>query len=333
MKNDKFHYVYAGHNTDYNFLRRSTEYIIQNIEIAAAHGATNIVFSNAAETLSDITFKVQRIAEFFTDSTLTFTLLTGAIDGKERYEEMYVKNSWKHKIDIKYCNLFEQGAANQLYSLPRSEYYVKEKDKLFLSFNRVARPHRINLLEQFITHDLLKNSFFSFEGIHLDGGLLNFCENISQETISHIKKIIPLKLNITNQRSNPTDCRVEDVPYFDNSYLSIITETIFYKGIFSNHSYKFFSEKIYKPITFKHPFILLAWPGTLQELRNVGYKTFHPYIDETYDSVDDDRERFEMVIKELLRLSSMTTNEWLLWQQNIKDVVEFNYEKLLSKRL
>jgi hypothetical protein len=63
-------------------------------------------------------------------------------------------------------------------------------------------------------------------------------------------------------------------------------------------------------------------------LNERGYKTFHPFIDESYDSEPDFEKRFKMCVEEIKRLEKFTTEEWLEWQKNIKPIVEHNYKYL-----
>jgi hypothetical protein len=81
----------------------------------------------------------------------------------------------------------------------------------------------------------------------------------------------------------------------------------------------------------KHPFILMAYPGTLKRLRERGYKTFSPFIDESYDNIIDGEQRLEVIFKEISRLCAFTDEQWLEWQTNIKPIVEYNYENFNSK--
>lgn len=332
--NKTYHYIYAGHSTDFPFMERSFLSIVKEIENAIALGKTTIILSNSSERLSINIRKMQRIANHFTDNAVKFVVLTGSIDGKEVYDLMFRQFGWKKKMEIKYVPMFELSSSKQLNRLPITEYNVKTKQKLFLSFNRQAKLHRWNLLYSILMHDLIDKSFFSFEGVNIHEVFndLNYDENDYHPIIvDNIIEKLPIRLNIHDLRKNPTDIIIDDLHYFNESYFSVVTETIFYVPIKYEYSYKFFSEKIFKPISCKHPFILMAWPFALSELKKLGYKTFSPYINEEYDNIIDDKERFNNIIQELLRLSTLTDDEWLIWQKNVKDVVEHNYEILKTK--
>ena len=69
-------------------------------------------------------------------------------------------------------------------------------------------------------------------------------------------------------------------------------------------------------------------PNSLEKLRELGYKTFHPYIDETYDTIENDQERMVAIVDEVERLNKLTDSEWLEWQNGIKDIVEHNHNLL-----
>jgi len=333
MNVEEIYYIYAGHNPEYSFIRRPFEYIIKEINLAIKQGKTTVIFSNISETLDIHIQKIQRVAEYFLGYDVKFIVTTGSIDGQLVYDEMYKRFDWKNRIEIRYTPMFELAAANQLQLLSDIEYKVEKKDKLFLSFNRRATLPRFYLLNFVIDNSLLDKSFFSFEGVDLKYFLNVVCTQCKEyKNTNTILEKVPIRLNITEDRSNPVDCRFEDKEYFDRSYFSVVTETYFSKKLDSyNYSYKFFSEKIFKPIVFKHPFIFMGWPGALQELKKLGYKTFSPYIDETYDTIEDDFQRYSMITKEILRLSKKTDIEWIQWQQDIKDIVEYNNTLLLSK--
>jgi hypothetical protein len=79
--------------------------------------------------------------------------------------------------------------------------------------------------------------------------------------------------------------------FFDSS-LNIVTETF---GLTEDSSI-FITEKTYKPITHFQPFVMIASPNTLLALKQKGYKTFEKWIDESYDSIQDNQTRLTTAI-------------------------------------
>lgn len=57
------------------------------------------------------------------------------------------------------------------------------------------------------------------------------------------------------------------------------------------------SEKSFKPMAFRHPFVIWGEPYTLDYLRQQGFQTFDHIINESYDQVVDNQSRLEKIYK------------------------------------
>lgn len=90
------------------------------------------------------------------------------------------------------------------------------------------------------------------------------------------------------------------------------------------------TEKIFKPIINFQPFIYVATKGSLQILRDLGFKTFEPYIDETYDQELDNDKRLLMAYEQIKRLCLMTKQEIHEWYWKMQDILVHNHQHLLS---
>lgn len=78
-----------------------------------------------------------------------------------------------------------------------------------------------------------------------------------------------------------------------------------------------------------HPFIVAGNPGTLSLLREMGFKTFTGFIDESYDEIENPEERGMMVISEVKRLCSLSENEIHEWYLSLLPILTYNAEHLL----
>jgi hypothetical protein len=260
-------------------------------------------------------------------------------------------------FNIQFQNTYEQNATNG-FLLPKLEFYdvfdttPRIKQKIFLSFNRSNRLHRLYLTSEMIRRNLLDKAFFSMDINYSlvddpDSYLTYLFNSIdvffpknhvrTDDILRSNKTLFPIELNLAKHPNrNPHDI-IQDVRYFNESYFSLVTETKFLRDLpevpDTQLDCYLFSEKTYKPILAKHPFILMSIPGSLAVLRQGGYKTFHPYIDESYDSIVDDEDRIEAIINEVERLSKFTDTEWLLWQENVRNIVEHNFKNLKNSKL
>jgi hypothetical protein len=83
----------------------------------------------------------------------------------------------------------------------------------------------------------------------------------------------------------------------------------------------FLTEKTWKPIINCLPFIHVGEPGSLQKLKNLGYRTFEDYFVEQYDDITDPILRMNAIVK---NIKHWHTNI-LDYKDSIKQDVEHNY--------
>jgi phosphate uptake regulator len=62
------------------------------------------------------------------------------------------------------------------------------------------------------------------------------------------------------------------------------------------------SEKTFKPIIAGQLFVLIASPGAIQFLRDIGIDTFDDIIDHSYDQIEDTKIRIQRAVEEVDRL-------------------------------
>ena len=94
------------------------------------------------------------------------------------------------------------------------------------------------------------------------------------------------------------------------------------------------TEKIFRNIHYRKPFILIGQHGALEEFRILGYKTYDELIDESYDLEKDNDSRLQKVFTQIQKLIDEPDD---FWQKN-KDKLDAihkhnldNYESRLTK--
>ena len=109
--------------------------------------------------------------------------------------------------------------------------------------------------------------------------------------------------SIDNTKSVSSDSSAEyDCQDYTKTKCSVVLETCYDQRIH-------LTEKTLRPIACGHPFVVLAGPGTLKYLRTHGFKTFHPFIDESYDDITDDTLRMSMVVEEMNRINNLPLSD------------------------
>lgn len=216
--------------------------------------------------------------------------------------------------------------------------YVREiknvkREKKFLSFNRfLHRPHRTGLAHVALSNNMLEQGYFSFLYCPSENysDLLSTL-NLPTTNADRIKNMVPYQLD-THHLSTEELPRFFTVtnflrPLYENSYIHIVTETQFEEA-----ETPFFSEKVWRPILNLQPFIMMGNPGSLKKLKELGFKTFSPFIDETYDNILDNPERFSLIEKELIKLNRLGLDEIHSWFMSIEDILIHNQHLLYSYR-
>ena len=103
---------------------------------------------------------------------------------------------------------------------------------------------------------------------------------------------------------------------------SIIAETD------HDNTLSFFTEKIAKPIISRRLFIVFSGYNFLQNLRELGFKTFDGIIDESYDQFINDEVRYTKAFEQVEYLCNQNQADIYL---QIKDIVEHNYNLLMTR--
>jgi hypothetical protein len=353
--------IYSGYvagPNGYNSINCDFSHVEQYL-ISRYSPGTRIVFDNLHEGgMDDLVYKIHEMLDNTNIDGKDIYYFTGLADAKEQYESFCSRNQLTKRINVAGANPFELAASRQAQQFSYYQPKVELKEKNFICFNRIWRAHRYMLVGLLLDENLVKNSYYSYFPNNSYRSSAPFTEDSIYRSAAHViqdselssriqnthmfyNKLFPLTINITPEH-NKTHVDHEDIELFVNSYFSLVTETFFFNHdlnvphlphlkLFREHGI-FFSEKIFKPIIMKHPFILAARPNSLEYLRKSGYKTFHPLIDETYDTIENNNDRMLAIVKEVKRLSAFSKDEWLKWQEQIQEICKYNHEVLANKR-
>jgi hypothetical protein len=203
------------------------------------------------------------------------------------------------------------------------------KIKHFLKINRTNRNER-NLFMLFMNKfDLLKKSLVSFPDFPTEHYNPDFSFITDEENVKDLQSKCPFyidnrdSLNIgpAGQGEGFFDADLPFNPvHYRNTFMSIVMCAFPYEENACHlHS------STYNPIYCGHPFIHFGPIGSLQELRNRGFKTFGDWWDESYDNEKDHDKRLRMVMDLTKKLSNKTQVEMLKMRIEMRDVLQHNY--------
>ncbi len=211
------------------------------------------------------------------------------------------------------------------------------RQKKFLMLNRRLRPHRLyavllfnhlNIIDDIsVSYDLNTMQVFSLEEhayseFHL-GNEISY--DIVKNEYEKMKQTKPVSTVDYKNLEEVWGFNFENKKIYLQSYIHIIPETNFFE------SGGYFSEKTWKPVGHLQPFIFMGPANGLKEIRRFGFKTFSPFINESYDDETDNAKRFKMIIDEIERLSKLSIEEIHNWYHSIfEEILVPNQELFLS---
>lgn len=205
----------------------------------------------------------------------------------------------------------------------------KTPRKVYINLNHFFRVHRAYLMSMLEKKNLLNYGYNSFHNAMDNNELDRYKKMYPDLSIPDVRHLDVKddKAQMSGELTRKfVTTKIDTLPYFVNdSMVHIIGETQFFGGP------RDLSEKTFKPIFFRQPFIMVGQHRCLELLRELGYKTFDGIIDESYDTTLDHQLRLDMIIREIEKLCAMTDDEKTKFLSDCVDIVEHNYNLLISK--
>jgi len=265
--------------------------------------------------------------------------VTGNLSVETQYAEWCKRNKPTEKMcvipHIQFERFTYDSVTQQLKILPTVSEHIRYKttnqDELltYNCFQKRARPHRIWLFHSLWKSNLLSDGINSMNSFFKNN---SFYEEklITDDDYNEVIKLLPMF-----PRSNMNDTLKQDFEgplggSFERdlyhietrkSWVSLVSEASFAERTC------FISEKTFKPIAARHPFILYGNKHSLKYIQELGYKTFDGFIDESYDELDT-WERLEAIIKQIQIIKNMTYDKKLEWFESMRYILDYNFKVL-----
>ena len=172
----------------------------------------------------------------------------------------------------------------------------KSKKYKISCLNGIPREHRKLVYLKLQEKDYFSDMIFTF------GHRPELHQNFDNWSLTYQEQEIYNRLP-QNVEFLPSDRDGIDItvnhPAFQETYVNLVTETTIRADI------PMLSEKTFKPISTGQLFVLIASPGAIQFLRDIGFDTFDDIIDHSYDQILDTRTRIEQALVQIDRLAHM----------------------------
>lgn len=235
---------------------------------------------------------------------------------------IYVYNYW---IDNLY-NDYLRGNCHPLSDTPNFRFSV---------FSRRFSDERFHLYCDLLSKNLLKDFTYTFANCHAElnpypytiitkDDMVELAKSkgyINQSIVSWVENMPYASLDGFTDPYNP-----KIYTQMADSKLNLIIET----GTIDDDTVdRTITEKTYKPIILRKPFMVFGNKSVLTKLKSDGFRTFEPYINESYAYVDDYKEKISMISDELLRLAKLTDSEFNELCVNLQEIADHNFQRFV----
>lgn len=308
-------------------LKNTFNQLTSNKDIVLDYSTERNHYLDRVDSSKDIFTHILDVAEFCNIDPGRITFLSGNYLIAETYEDYCKQYNRKKFKQVAHKEFWLQQTVSTHLDIS-DNYNGKEKPYYFTCLNGIARPQRIQTCEHMIETGLYKKGICTFM---FDNNDKNY---LMQKGKQNIANMLPIEIKPNRDASGFHQCHAPQHPdfyqVFYDSYFDVITETSagFYVP-FSWWKDLFFTEKLWRSILYKRPFLLIGDYKALEKLKELGFRTFDNILfDESYDNIKDPEMRTQAVLDQVSNICSNLTIKQLhelINTPNVKSVVENNY--------
>jgi hypothetical protein len=209
-------------------------------------------------------------------------IVSGNLNAGQQYTEWCNQQSKEEYIE------FQEGIEwdGKTSHPPNTPVTIKDYCLPFNSLNRAHRNHRTEHL-YFLAENKLQGlvsggAWFATHAIDMPVYQTVEYNHYKSVLTANYPKTVDVA-DLVNQVPN----LINNLEIYENSQLTVVTESHF-----NQTGGLFITEKTFRPLLVGHPFVILGQSGTLRKLRSWGFITEFDGLDQSYDDVVDDSERF-----------------------------------------
>ena len=178
------------------------------------------------------------------------------------------------------------------HSSPPLKIHHEPRERDFTVLNRLHKSWRALIMADLKSLDILNNSYWSYcESGEFDDAdcpiEIDAIAGLRTATEEFLKSAPYVSDELDNDQRNNHSTLV--AKYHVNSYCNIVVESQF---DYDQSNGVLLSEKTFKPIKHGQLFFIAGAAGSLQMLRNLGYRVFDSVLDNSYDLETDHTQRW-----------------------------------------
>jgi hypothetical protein len=239
-------------------------------------------------------------------------IVSGNLNAGQQYTEWCKQHSKEEYIE------FQEGIEwdGKMSHPPDDAVKIADYCLPFNSLNRAHRNHRTEhlyfLAENKLTGLVSGGAWFATHTIDTPTYQTVDYNHYKNVLTANYPKTVDVE-DLVNQVPNLTN----NLEIYKRSQLTVVTESHF-----DQTGGLFITEKTFRPLLVGHPFMILGQKGTLKKLRSWGFQTDFDGIDQSYDDVEDDCERFLQFHRSL--------RNWCMQDSEIRRTAIYKWDNIIQ---
>ena len=232
----------------------------------------------------------------------------------QKHDQLILVYYWSHAI-----------IARDWYRFAEHVDFQKKPKRFFLIYNRSwtgTREYRLKFSDLLIDAELVKHcqTTFNPQDSETDVGYTNYEFQTKKWQPTHRLE----KYFDSNCAPASSSADFEILDYCDTE-VEVVLETLF------DDNRWHLTEKILRPIACGQPFILASTPGSLEYLKQYGFKTYHDVWNEDYDTVTDPESRLHRIIDLMKYLVGLNDEQKKDIMYRAQTIADYNRKLFFSK--
>ena len=214
-----------------------------------------------------------------------------------------------------------------------ARYHLRPRNRAFTGLCRIDKLWRKVFMSELWANNLHTHGYFSYTQ-HLLGGEDNYFNCAlrnsylahKQHQVNQFIAAGPFLVDeLDSDAHNNYAANMTDL--YEDSYFNIVLETMI---DVDDSGGQFLTEKTFKPIFNNQFFVAVSSHNHMAHLRELGYQTFGRVIDEHYDSIENNQERFEAVLTQTKKLAATPLSQLHEIYHELQPEIQHNHQVFVA---
>jgi len=215
--------------------------------------------------------------------------------------------------------------ARDWFRYAEHETFHKNAKKTFLIYNRAwnnTREYRLKFTDLLIENSLVEHCQTTCNAVDPELNIHYADHQFKNPVWEPVNQLENYVGPSTASSASSADFDTAD---YNSTEIEVVLETLF------DDDRLHLTEKSLRPIACSQPFILAGTHGSLEYLRSYGFKTFDSIWDETYDQIENPKDRLTQIVEVMQQITGWDPETKSKKMQLAQQIADYNQQHFFSQ--